>query len=111
MKSKIKLSLCLVAMLSTCSVYAQSNYKLEKVSVSESQTPRTLSQNEAFSAPETSKLTIDTLSEEEIKIANPIQNDAKLSLYSRNLLDENYMTIFGFEDQGRVIGVSYEFKF
>ncbi|MDD3443738.1 MAG: TonB-dependent receptor plug domain-containing protein, partial [Sulfurimonas denitrificans] len=71
MKSKIKLSLCLVAMLSTCSVYAQSNYKLEKVSVSESQTPRTLTQNEAFSAPETSKLTIDTLSEEEIKIANP----------------------------------------
>lgn len=71
MKSKIKLSLCLVAMLSTCSVYAQSNYKLEKVSVRESQTPRTLSQNEAFSAPETSKLTIDTLSEEEIKIANP----------------------------------------
>jgi len=39
------------------------------------------------------------------------QNDAKLSLYSRNLLDENYMTIFGFEDQGRVIGTSYEFKF
>jgi iron complex outermembrane receptor protein len=71
MKSKIKLSLCLVAMLSTCSAYAQSNYKLEKISVSESQTPRTLTQNEAFSAPETSKLTIDKLTEEEIKIANP----------------------------------------
>lgn len=39
------------------------------------------------------------------------ENDAKLSLYCRNLLDENYMTIFGFEDQGRVIGTSYEFKF
>lgn len=38
MKSKIKMSLCLVAMLSTCSVYAQSNYKLEKVSVKETNT-------------------------------------------------------------------------
>lgn len=38
-------------------------------------------------------------------------NDAKFTIYSRNLLDENYMTIFGFEDQGRVIGASYAFKF
>lgn len=38
-------------------------------------------------------------------------NDAKFSVYSRNLLDDNYMTMFGFEDQGRVIGASYAFKF
>ncbi|MDY0123369.1 TonB-dependent receptor plug domain-containing protein [Sulfurimonas sp.] len=38
-------------------------------------------------------------------------NDAKLSIYSRNLTDDNYVTIFGFENQGRVIGASYEFKF
>jgi len=71
MKFKIKLSLCLVAILTASSSFAQSNYKLEKVSVSENENPRTLSQNEAFSAPETSKLAIDKLSEEEIKIANP----------------------------------------
>jgi iron complex outermembrane receptor protein len=71
MKFKIKLSLCLVAILAASSSFAQSNYKLEKVSVSENENPRTLSQNEAFSAPETSKLAIDKLSEEEIKIANP----------------------------------------
>lgn len=38
-------------------------------------------------------------------------NDAKFSVYSRNLLNDNYMTMFGFEDQGRVIGASYAFKF
>lgn len=71
MKSKIKLSLCLIAILSTCNASANANYNLEKVNVSENETPRTLAQNEAFSAPETSKLTIDKLTEEEIKIANP----------------------------------------
>ncbi len=40
-----------------------------------------------------------------------LDNDAKLTLYSRNLLDKEYMSIFGFEDQGRVVGASYEFKF
>jgi len=71
MKFKMKLSLCLVTILAASSSFAQSNYKLEKVSVSENENPRTLSQNEAFSPPETSKLAIDKLSEEEIKIANP----------------------------------------
>ncbi|DAB30362.1 MAG TPA: hypothetical protein CFH84_04445 [Sulfurimonas sp. UBA12504] len=38
-------------------------------------------------------------------------NDAKLSVYGRNILKENYMTIIGYEDQGAVVGASYAFKF
>jgi len=71
MKNKIKLMLCLAAILTACSVSAESNYSLEKVNVSANENPRTVSQNEAFSAPETSKLTTDKLTEEEIKITNP----------------------------------------
>jgi outer membrane receptor protein involved in Fe transport len=38
-------------------------------------------------------------------------NEAKFSIYGRNILDEEYMTIIGYEDQGAVFGASYAFKF
>jgi len=69
MNKKITISLSLAVLLNTCA-FAQNNYALEQVNVTEQGT-RSVAQNEAFSAPETSKLTIDTLSAEEIEIANP----------------------------------------
>lgn len=69
MNKRITISLSLAALLST-SVFAQSNYALEQVHVTEQGT-RSVAQNEAFSAPETSKLTIDKLTREELEIANP----------------------------------------
>lgn len=69
MNRKIAMSLSLTLLLNTCT-FAQNNYTLEQINITE-QGSKGVVQNEAFSAPETSKLTIDTLTAEEIAIANP----------------------------------------
>ena len=71
MKNKVQISLAVSLLLST-SLMAQSNYSLDSVKVVESvSSTRSISQNDAFSAPESSKLTTDTLTQEEIAITNP----------------------------------------
>jgi hypothetical protein len=70
MKNRLDLSLAVSLLLST-SLMAQNNYSLESVNITEQESTQTISQNDAFSAPESSKLTIDKLTQEEIAIANP----------------------------------------
>ncbi|MFA5455598.1 MAG: hypothetical protein WC272_09785, partial [Sulfurimonas sp.] len=63
MKNRVQISLVATLLLSTTLV-AQSSHALKQIEVDEKDSSsRGISQNEAFSAPESSKLTIDKLTE------------------------------------------------